>query len=107
MPPEKPTSVSDLLQQGQGLLERLRRGSSQADEALQAVRAELPEEFARQVWGASARAGTLTVLVTSAVWATRVRYHVPGLREQVARRLGVTLERVTIRVRPTGPTPCP
>lgn len=104
MPPEKPIALSELLNKGQGLLERLRRGSSQADEALQAVRAELPEEFAAQVWGASARAGTLTVLVTSAVWATRVRYHAPGLREQVARRLGMTLERVTIRVRPAGPT---
>ena len=104
MPPKKPTAVSELLHKSQGLLERLRRGSSQADEALQAVRAELPEEFAQQVWGASTRAGTLTVLVTSAVWATRIRYHAPGLREQVGRRLGVALERVTIRVRPAGPT---
>jgi len=104
LPPEKPIALSELLNKGQGLLERLRRGSSQADEALQAVRAELPEEFAAQVWGASTRAGTLTVLVTSAAWATRVRYHAPGLREQVARRLGMALERVTIRVRPAGPT---
>lgn len=107
MSPKKPTAVSELLQKGQGLLERLRQGSSQADETLRAVRAELPGEFAQQVWGASARAGTLTVLVTSAAWATRVRYHAPGLREQVARRLGVTLERITIRVRPAGPMPRP
>lgn len=105
MPPEKPTPVSELLQKGQGLLERLRQGSGRADAALQAVRAELPEEFAQQVWGASTRAGTLTVLVTSAAWATRVRYHAPTLREQVALRLGVALERVTIRVRPAGATP--
>lgn len=101
---KKPTAVSELLEKGQGLLERLRRGSSDAEEALQAVRAELPQELARQVWGASTRAGTLTVLVTSAAWATRVRYHAPGLREQVARRLGVELPRVTIRVRPAGPS---
>lgn len=99
---EKLTSVSDLLNKGQGLLERLREGSGQAAQALQAVRAELPEELAAQVWGASARAGTLTVLVTSAAWATRVRYHAPGLREQAARRLGVALERVVVRVRPAG-----
>ena len=105
MSQKKPTSVSELLQKDHGLLQRLRQGSSQADATLQAVRAELPAEFAQQVWGASTRAGTLTVLVTSAAWATRVRYHAPGLREQVARRLGVALENITVRVRPAGPAP--
>lgn len=100
---EKPTAVSDLLAKGQGLLERLRRGSGEADAVLQAVRAALPPALAAQVWGASVRASTLTVLATSAAWATRVRYEAPGLRGQVAQRLGKALDRVVIRVRPAGP----
>lgn len=99
---EKPTSVRDLLDNSPGLVARLRAGSAQANRALQAVRRGLPEELAGQVWGASVRAGKLTVLVTSAAWATRIRYHAPGLREATARELGTELERVVVRVRPAG-----
>jgi hypothetical protein len=99
---EKPTSVRDLLAKGQGLVERLRRGSAEADRALLAVRAALPEDLGERVWGAAVRDGTLTVLVASAAWATRVRYHAPGLKEDVGERLGVPLQRVQVRVRPPG-----
>jgi len=97
---EKPTAVSDLLAKGQGLVERLRKGSAEADRALLAVRAALPDGLGERVWGAAVRDGTLTVLVSSAAWATRVRYHAPGLREDVAQRLETTLARVQVRVRP-------
>ena len=97
---EKPTSVSDLLAKGQGLVERLRRGTAEADRALQAVRAALPEGLGEQVWGAAVRDGTLTVLVASAAWATRVRYHAPGLKDDVAGQLGMALEKVQVKVRP-------
>ena len=89
-----------MLAKGHGLVERLRKGSSEADRALQAVRAALPEGLGERVWGAAIRDGTLTVLVASAAWATRVRYHAPGLQEDVGSRLGVTLQRVQVRVRP-------
>jgi len=97
---EKPTSVSDLLAKGQGLVERLRKGSAEADRALQAVRTALPEGLGERVWGAAIRDGTLTVLVASAAWATRVRYHAPGLKDDVGGQLGVALQRVQVRVRP-------
>jgi hypothetical protein len=100
---EKPTSVRDLLAKGQGLVERLRKGSAEADRALSAVREALPEGLGERVWGAAVRDGTLTVLVASAAWATRVRYHAPGLKDDVGQRLGVALERVQVRVRPRGP----
>lgn len=99
---EKPTSVSDLLG-GAGVLGRLRQGSAAADRTLQAVRRGLPRELADAVWGASVRAGQLTLLVTSAAWATRIRFHVPTLQDAVARELGIELERVVTRVRPRGP----
>ena len=98
---EKPTSVSDLLGGG-GLLGRLRQGSVAAERTLRAVRHGLPQELAAEVWGASVRGGQLTLLVSSAVWATRIRFHAPSLQDRVARELGVELERVVTRVRPAG-----
>lgn len=65
-----------------------------------AVRAALPEGLGERVWGAAVRDGTLTVLVASAAWATRVRYHAPGLKDDVGERLGAALTRVHIKVRP-------
>jgi len=100
--PEKPTSVSDLLGKGQGLLQRLRQGSAKADETLQAVCGVLPENLGKHVWGATLREGTLTLLVASAAWATRIRYHAPDLKEQAATRLGQPVERVLVRARPAG-----
>jgi hypothetical protein len=91
-----------LLGKGHGLLEQLRRGSAQAQSALQAVQDALPEGLGAHVWGAAVRDRTLTVLVASAAWATRVRYHAPELREDVSRRLSVEVDRVQIRVRPQG-----
>ena len=82
------------------MVERLRKGSAEADRALQAVRTALPEGLGERVWGAAIRDGTLTVLVASAAWATRVRYHAPGLKEDVGTRLGTPLARVHVKVRP-------
>ena len=89
-----------MLAKGHGLVERLRKGSAEADRALQAVRAALPEDLGERVWGAAIRDGTLTVLVASAAWATRVRYHAPGLKNDVGGQLGVVLQKVQIKVRP-------
>ena len=104
LPREKPTSVSDLLGKGQGMLERLREGSAAADRTLQAVRRALPEGLGTHVWGASVRSQTLTLLVTSAAWGTRIRYHAPGLKDSIGRELCTELERLVIRVRPGGKT---
>jgi hypothetical protein len=103
--PEKPTSVSDLLGKGQGLLERLRQGSAKADATLQAVCSVLPENLGKHVWGATLREGTLTVLVASADWATRIRYHAPDLKERAAKGLGQRVDRVLVRARPVGTPP--
>ncbi len=89
-----------MLAKGQGLVERLRQGSAEADRALAAVRSALPEGLGERVWGAAVRDGTLTVLVTSSAWATRVRYHAPELKDDVGERLGMALQRVQVRVRP-------
>lgn len=84
------------------MLERLRQGSAAADRTLQAVRRALPDGLGDRVWGATVRSGTLTLLVTSAAWGTRIRYHAPDLKTSTGRDLGVELERVVIRVRPAS-----
>jgi hypothetical protein len=99
---EKPTSVSDLLRNSDGILQRLKRGSEQADRTLSAVREVLPAELAGRVWGAAVRGQCLTVLVESAAWAARLRFHSTALRDGVSVRLGATIDRVQLRVRPPG-----
>lgn len=101
---QKPTSVSDLLGKAGGVLERLRDGASQADRVLGAVRRHLPADLRERVWGASLRAGHLTVMVASAAWATRIRYQAPQLRQALAPELG-QIERMSVKVRPAGAEP--
>jgi hypothetical protein len=96
---KKPTSVSDLLDRGQGLLGRLREGTAEADRALAALRRSLPPELADKVWAATAREGTLTVFVRSAAWGTRIRYLAPRIIESLATELGTGVERIKVKVR--------
>lgn len=96
---KKLTAVSDLLDKGQGMLEKLRRGASESDRVLSLVRAQLPEELAEQVWGAVLKGQTLTLLVRSAAWGTRLRYHANASPQALSRVLSVNLDRVAVKVR--------
>jgi hypothetical protein len=96
---KKPTSVSDLLAHGQGMLGRLREGTAEAERTLAALRRHLPPEVAEQVWGAIAKDRTLTVLVRSAAWGTRLRYQAPGFKHALADELGIAIDRVVVKVR--------
>lgn len=96
---KKPTAVSDLLARAPGALARLREGTQQAEKTLAALQARLPADMARQVWGASLKDGTLTVLVRSAAWGTRLRYLAPQLLEPLAADLGAPVEGLKVKVR--------
>ena len=96
---KKPTHVSHLLEQGQGMLRRLREGTAEAERTLAALRRALPPDIAAEAWGAAVRDGTLTVLVRSAGWGTRLRYLAPRFTEQLAAELGVPIEQVKVKVR--------
>lgn len=101
---KKPTAVSDLLEQAPGALARLREGAERAERTLAALRRHLPPELAGQVWGASLKDGTLTALVRSAAWGTRLRYLAPRFTESLAAELALPIERVKVKVRgPRGP----
>ena len=96
----KPIPLSELLGKGNPTLERLRAGAEAADRALVAARQCLSADVAGHVWGATAVGGVLTLLVDSAGWATRVRYAVPELKQGLGDRLGETITKVNVRVRP-------
>jgi hypothetical protein len=88
-----------LLAEGTGMLRRLREGTAEADRTLAVLRQTLPPEIATQVWGAVLKDGTLTILVRSAAWGTRVRYLTPEFADKVAAGLGAAIDKVRVRVR--------
>ncbi len=81
------------------MLQRLREGAAEADRTLAILRQSLPPEVASRVWGAVLKDGTLTVLVRSAAWGTRVRYLAPEFTDKVAAGLGASIDRVKVKVR--------
>ena len=96
---KKPTAVSHLLGQGQGMLRRLREGTADAEHTLMTLRRVLPPELADQVWGAVLHDGKLTILVRSAAWGTRLRYAAPDAAKALAARLGTAIDDVRVKVR--------
>jgi hypothetical protein len=96
---KKPTPVSHLLEQGEGMLQRLRRGTADADRTVAALHSVLPPEIAAEVWSASLRGTTVIAFVRTAAWGTRLRYVVPKLMDALAAELGATVEEVKVKVR--------
>ncbi|MBM4218418.1 MAG: DUF721 domain-containing protein [Gammaproteobacteria bacterium] len=96
---KKPTPVSHLLEQGEGILKRLRAGTLEAERSLAALRAVLPPELAREVWSATLRGTTLTAFVSTAAWGTRLRYVAPKLAGAIADGLGAPVEDIKVKVR--------
>jgi len=99
---KKPTPVSDLLARAGGRLAELREGTTEAARTLELTRRRLPPELAPRVFGAVFKEGTLTLLVGSAAWATRLRYLAPRFQQPLAADLGAVIERVVVKVR-AGP----
>jgi len=96
---KKPTPVSHLLEQGDGMLQKLRKGSFEAQRTLAALRAQLPPEIAQEVFSATLRGTTLTAFVATAAWGTRLRYVAPKLLNRVGATLGAPVEDIKVKVR--------
>ena len=96
---KKPTPVSHLLEQGNGMLQKLRKGSFEAQRTLAALRAQLPPEIAQEVFSATLRGTTLTAFVATAAWGTRLRYVAPKLLNRVGATLGAPVEDIKVKVR--------
>jgi len=99
---KKPTAVSDLLEQGAGMLQKLRAGTAEAERALAALKRVLPPEIAAEVWSATIRGTTLTAFVRTAAWGTRLRYVAPKLVMPLGAVLGTVIEEIKVKVR-AGP----
>jgi hypothetical protein len=106
---KKPTAVSHLLEQGEGMLQRLRRGTAEAGRVHEALRGAMPPEIAAEVWSASLRGTTLTAFVTTAAWGTRLRYVAPKRMAEIAAAIGSPVEELKVKVRapprPRGDVP--
>jgi hypothetical protein len=96
---KKPTAVSHLLEQGTGMLQRLRTGAAEAERALAALQRVLPPEIAAEVWSATLRGTTLTAFVHTAAWGTRLRYVAPKLMASLGVELGTAIEEIKVKVR--------
>ena len=81
------------------MLQKLRRGTAEADRTLAALQRVLPPEIAREVWSASRRGTTLTAFVQTAAWGTRLRYVMPALKAALAAELGAPVEDLKVKVR--------
>ena len=81
------------------MLKRLREGTRDAEQTLSVLKAHLPPEVADQVFGASLKDGTLTVLVRSAAWGTRLRYLAPEFTDKLGAGLGGAIEKFKVKVR--------
>jgi hypothetical protein len=96
---KKPMAVSHLLEQGEGMLEKLRQGTAEARRTLAVLRAHLPPEIAQEVFSASLRGTTLTAFVATAAWGTRLRYVAPKLAAELSTALGTPVEEIKVKVR--------
>jgi hypothetical protein len=90
--------INEILQGGSARLRSLRDRSRARSSILVKVQAALSPELADKVISAGIEAGRLTVGVSGAVWAVRVRYAARELRQKVGTALGIEIERVRIKV---------
>jgi hypothetical protein len=64
------------------------------------IRTLLPDDLAVHITGAVLHEDTVVVLVDSAAWASRVRFHGPELVKQLAPRYDGVVTKVRVKVRP-------
>jgi hypothetical protein len=91
--------ISELLKSGKALSDLRSRALDRA-RVLEHVRAVLPPRLALAVCSAGLEGERLTVGVTAAVWASRLRFHASELQGALAARLGAPVNAVRIRIVP-------
>jgi hypothetical protein len=85
-------------------LASLQQRAGERSSTVAQVRAALPPKLSGAVVSAGIEGGRLTVGVSSAVWASRLRYLAENLRKQVTEASGVEVQRVRVRVVPLAET---
>jgi hypothetical protein len=102
---QKSKAVSELFTGANKKLTALRAKSDERSRIGEQVRAALPVKLAQAVVSAGIDQGRLSIGVSSAVWATRVRYLADSLGKSVAESTGMVITVVRVRVvPPAGPS---
>jgi hypothetical protein len=96
----KPKSINELMRTGGKRLAALKVRTQARNATLEHVCAALPPPLARTVVSAGLEGGQLTVGVSGAAWAARLRYSSDVLRLRVGSALGADIQRVRIKVVP-------
>jgi len=94
--------INELLAGPGKRLTALRRQARDRSVVLEQVRSALPKELAQAVSSAGILEGTLTIGVTSAAFASRLRYVTQELRKRLSETPGIDIQSVRIRVVPPG-----
>src|SRR5271156_1412025 len=97
---QNPRHVSDLLSRTGNKLTALKTRSLERSRILEQVRAALPARLALAVTSAGIDQGRLTIGVTAAVWASRLRYSTESVRKRVSGATGLAILGVKIRIVP-------
>jgi|SRR5208282_3154737 hypothetical protein len=97
---QKPKPLSELMALPSRALKDLSARLAARSQVLDEVRSALPAKLAVHVISAGIDQGRLTVGVTGAVWASRLRYSSLALRKSVGDSLQINILRVKIRVVP-------
>jgi Dna[CI] antecedent, DciA len=95
---QNPRVVSELLQLHGKKLRELGTAIKKRAVVLDAVRSSLPPRLATHIASAGLENGRLTVGVTGAVWASRLRYLTGDLRTRVGAALRTEIVSVRVRV---------
>jgi len=92
--------VSDLMAGNSPRLRKLAARLEERSQTAEHVRGALPPELARHIATAGLDKGRLTIGVTSAAWASRLRYQTDTLRKRVGHSLRAEITSVRVRVIP-------
>ena len=95
----KPKTIKELLNGGKRL-GALKDQTRRRARAVEHVRAALPATLAQCVISAGLVDGVLTIGVTNANWASRLRYSSDRLLRQVSASIGDTVSEVRFKVMP-------
>jgi hypothetical protein len=101
---QKPKALSELLNISSKTLGDLNRRLDERSRVLSWVQAALPAKLAAEVISAGLDQGKLSIGVSSAAWASRLRYLTADLRKSVGEASQTTILSVRVRVVPPPPS---
>jgi hypothetical protein len=100
-----PRPVNNLLNAGDGTIGRLMERARWLDELTDELRRHLNPSVAAHCRIANLRSGVLVLQTDSPAWATRLRYHIPMLRETLLDQGLGQIRDVRVKVAPAEKAP--